>query len=347
MPTPHDEKASFTKALKEFSPWRNVKNPTYPLNRYILRRNVSGFPFAEKLSKKDGDTLREKLINVLFTTFPNGAAYKSEELKDNEMQLLYEHLFLANREPLHEEGAIFIDHTQNFIALIHLSDHLTLFYHDNDLGSQTLHDTILKNDEKMQKTLPFAFSDHFGYITAQAINLGTALSAEAIIHAPAINFLNEDVEVDDKVTIHGLASEKQVLHDLIIVTNKYCLGLSEKNIIDKVFEAGKLLCEKELAAQQKIKENKDYLNALSKDFGQALYAKSLPFHDALSLASSLDLGLSLGLIHGENKTLFFDLFFSLRRAHLTAFSSNDPESSIEEKRALHFKDSIKNLKLAI
>ena len=63
----------------------------------------------------------------------------------------------------------------------------------------------------------------------------------------------------------------------------------------------------------------------------------------MQMASSIDLGIKLGVLESTNKTFFFDMFFSLRRAHLEAYFSDD-DSSIEEKRANFFKEKIKDLK---
>jgi protein arginine kinase len=347
MPTQPENSLSLKESLSQFCPWRNELKPSYPLNRYILRRNVAGFPFAEKITKKDAESITLKLSSVLSSLYPEAIFYKSSELQDNEMQLLFEHLFLANGQPLHPEGGIFIDLKSKTLGLIHLEDHLTLFFHDNELLKDKMFETITTIDEQMQEQIPFAFCDEFGYITSSATNLGTGLSNEAIIHAPALNSTSTQVECSDKVLIHGLASEKQVLHDLIIATNKYTLGMSEKNIIESVHEMGEKIHKLEQEARGHLLEDgAAFKNTLSKSFGHALYCKTLDFHESLNLASILDLGLSLGLITGENKALFFDLFFNLRRAHLNAYFSQD-ETSIEEKRALLFKEKVKDLKLCI
>ncbi|MCH9621876.1 MAG: Protein-arginine kinase [Chlamydiia bacterium] len=348
MPTLPNETPSFKDTLSKFSPWKNNDNPTYPLNRYILRRNIAGFPFAEKISAKDAENLSSKLSATFKNLFPNGLYYSSKDLKENEMQLLFEHLFLANREPMHPEGGIFIDLENSIIALFHLEDHITLFFHDNEHLNKDIDSKILNIDEQIQSQIPFAFSDQFGYITASAIHLGTALTKEAIIHAPAINLMKQNLEIDDKIIIHGLASEKQVLHNLIIATNKYSLGVSEKSISEKVDEVGSQIShlEKEIINNLSDKDKQDFFNLISKNFGQALYCKSLNFHEGLDLASYLDLGISMGAIESSSKTLFFDLFFSLRRAHLNSYFSND-KSSIEEKRALLLKEKVKDLKLCI
>ena len=63
----------------------------------------------------------------------------------------------------------------------------------------------------------------------------------------------------------------------------------------------------------------------------------------MQMASTVDLGIKLGAFESDSKTFFFDMFFSLRRAHLEAYFS-DQDTPIEEKRAQLFKEKIKDLK---
>lgn len=336
---------SFQEVLKQFSPWVNAKSPSYPLNRYVLRRNVSGLAFSEKISKLDASSVAQKLMHSLFKIFPSGYYFKASELTDKNFHLLFEHLFLANRESLPAEGGVFIDLEHNIIVLIHLEDHLTIFFHDNHFCAEKMFDLITSTDEQLGEEVPFAFSDKFGFITASALTIGTGLSKEAMIHAPAINFLNSAIEKNDKVDIHGLYSEKEVLHDLIITTNKYCLGTSEKNISRHVDEAAKKIHAIEIDAREQMKKlaPKNLYNTFAKTYGAITFCKGLEFHEAMQMASIIDLGIELGAFENPSKTFFFDLFFSLRRAHLEAYFS-DQDIPIEEKRAQLFKEKIKDLK---
>lgn len=348
MQAQNNPNTSIQDVLFNFSPWINNKNPSYPLNRYILRRNIAGFAFSEKISKADASSISQKLSKILYELYPNGQYFKSNEVKDKSTHLLFEHLFIPNREKLHPEGGIFIDIENNFIAIFHLEDHLTVFFHDTELQGEKILLQISALDEKIQEHIPLAYSDKFGFITASTANLGTGLAKEAILHAPAINILHKEIEENDKVFIHGLHAEKNALHNLVIAANKYCLGISEKNIISNVDEVAKNIYSEEIASKKQLQTSppKDFLNTLSKNFGLVSFCKSLEFHEALNIASSIDLAISLDLLQSPNKTFFFDLFFSLRRAHLEAFFSKD-NIPIEEKRALLFKEKIKDLKFCL
>jgi protein arginine kinase len=338
----------FEDLLRDFTPWQNEKNPSYPLNRYTLRRNVSGFLFSEKLSLPDGLALTDKFEKALSKIFPNGLFFSSKDLNNHSTHLLFEHLFIANRDNLHPGGGVFIDINTNFIAIFLLEDHLTLFFHDSNKNDLEMLQTIKAVDEALEKATPFAFCDQFGYITCQAVNLGTALTKEAIFHTPCINILDADIKKSPKVLIHGLGSEKNTLHNLVIVTNKYSLGISEKNILSSVEETANDIFSKEHSSLEHLKASRpsDLINTLSKNFGLVTFCKSLEFFEALSIASSIDLAISLGLITSISKTFFFDMFFSLRRAHIEAFFSKDT-IPLEEKRALLFKEKIKDLKIHI
>ena len=253
MQAQNNASPSLEDILFSFSPWINNKNPSYPLNRYILRRNIGGFAFSEKISKADASSISKKLENILRKIYPNGKYFKSCELDDSSAHLLFEHLFIPNRESLHPEGGVFINVETNFIAIFHLEDHLTLFFHDNDLCPEQILQTISTIDEKIQVDIPFAFSDKFGFITSSAVNLGTGLAKEAILHAPAINILQTKVVENTKVLIHGLNSEKNALHNLIIASNKYSLGISEKNITSNVDEVAKSIYSAEVFSKKTIK----------------------------------------------------------------------------------------------
>jgi protein arginine kinase len=346
MLAPNKSPLTVTDMLKEFLPWVNSSNPSYPLNRYTLHRNIAGFTFSEKISKAEAVDVCKKLVTALFTLFPTGQFFPSKEITDQEHHLIFEHLYLAGRECIHPEGGIFIDPTNNILALIHLEDHLTLFFHETTRASEEILEKITSIDQELQTTIPFAYSDLFGYLTTSAIYLGTGLSKEAIIHAPALNLLGASISDHSKVLIHGLNGEKEALNNLIIITNKYCLGVSEKNIIYQVDEIADKIFQAELSAKKTLSEDpeKKFINDLSKKFGAAFFSKELQLHEALSIASAIDLGISLELIESKRKTFYFDLFFNLRRAHLEAYFP-DKSLSVNEKRAHFFKEKLNDIKL--
>jgi|GEM_PF-3061468 len=348
MHAPDTFPLSFKEVLERFTPWINSASPIYPLNRYVLRRNVAGFPFSERISKNDAKLVGEKLKHLLFSLFPEGLYFKSSELEQGSSQLFFEHLFISHQEVLHPEGGIFIDPNSKVVAIIFLEDHLTFFIHDQKHCSEEMLSFLHFLNEKMEERVPFAFSEKFGFLTSSSSTLGTGLSKEAILHLPAINLLDKTIEESDHTLIHGLNAEKKALHNLIITTNKYCLGVSEKHICSHVQSIAKTLVESEISAHEALKKNppKELLNTISKHYGQILFCKSLEFHEALDIASSIDLAICLGWIESKTNTYYFDLFFPVRRAHLEAFSPHH-SFSIEEKRAALFKEKSEDLKLLI
>ena len=348
MQIPHNQELSFEEAILSFTPWTNQASPAYPVNRYILRRNVTGFPFAEKISPADAKNVGEKLLSSLSKCFPQGLYFSAKEMHDKNFHLLFEHLFLSNRDRLRKEGGVFIDFASNTLAILHLEDHLTLFFHDSPFSSAEICNTIQEVEEKISKDLPFAFSERFGFLTSSALHIGTGLSKEAILHSPATNFLGKEVDRAEKVEVHGLGKENEVLYNLLITTNKFCLGTSEKNIAGEVDIVAKELFELEKKSEEEVKKlsPKKLFHTFSKNYGAITFCNALEFHEAMEMASNLDLGIRLGAFKSEKKTLFFDLFFALRRAHLEAKYPDD-SSPIEEKRARLFKEIVKDVKITI
>ena len=135
---------------------------------------------------------------------------------------------------------------------------------------------------------------------------------------------------------------------MFIASNKYSLGVSEKSLATNIDEVAKEIALAEMNSKELLKTTppKDFINTLSKNFGLVTFCQSLEFHEALNIASSIDLAIALGLIESSNKTFYFDMFFSLRRAHLEAYFSKE-SIPIEEKRAKLFKEKIKDLKLSL
>lgn len=345
MQAQNNPQMSFEKLLYTFSPWVNKDRPSHPLNRYTLKRNVAGFPFGEKISSVDAKSINDKLVKTLFKIYPNGYYFNGSDLTDKNFHLLFEHLFLSNREALPKEGGVFIDMESKTVALIHLEDHLTIFFHDIEFTPEKILNEIQTTEQKIGEDIPYAYLEKFGYTTSSVLTIGTGLTKEAILHTPALNYLKRQVPHSDKVLVHGFDAERDVLHDLVICSNKYTLGISEKNISRSVDELSEKIVNLEKEAKEEFKKElpKELFNAISKDYGSLLFCKSLDFHESLKLASSIDLGLSLGMFESTNQTLFFDLFFMLRRAHLEAFFS-DQDIPIEEKRALLFKEKLKDIK---
>lgn len=342
------ESKKLAEMLCSFSPFVNKDQNSYPTNRYTLKRNIAGFAFSEKVHPKDASLITNKFTNSLRSYYPNGTCFAAKDLYEDSFRLLFEHLFIANVDSIMSEGAIFLDPTNDVICLIHLDNHLTVFMHDRKNANVDILGKLSELDNFLQESITFAFSTKYGYITSSVLDLGTALTIEAMIHAPAINYLKKDIPKNEKVQTFGLHGEKDVLHNLLILSNKYSLGISEKNNYKFVNELSEKVKELEHMQREHLltKEKEVVENVIAKNFGVLQYCKFLSFHESLELASMLDFGISLGFIESKEPSLFFDLFFSLRRAHLETYYS-DKKISIEEKRANFLKEKTADLKLVI
>ena len=297
-------------------------------SRIRLARNLSGFTFNGRADDEERtELLRFVRQRVKATPFGPDLLYMDlEDLSSLERQLLSERHLISKR--LAEgDGArgLALAHDESLAMMINEEDHLRIQVLASGLQLPDLYERINGLEDHLEEQLEYAFSPHYGYLTACPTNVGTGIRVSAMMHLPALKEADQMEKVfraarDMRLAIRGLYGEgSDPVGDLYQVSNQTTLGKSEQQIIEEftnfivepIIEyerraRDKLISQRRAAMEDRILRALSILKA----------ARLISSEESLYMLSFVRLGIYLGLIDHLRVDTINELFLLTQPAHL-------------------------------
>lgn len=345
--------------LKLSNPWINNDNNIWLASSIELYRNIDKYLFPEKLDterKKQVISLVSKTLLSLDSNH-NPFLVPAEKITPLAKQFLVEHFLTEyNFQNSHVGDAFMINQTGQFLATINLNDHLVLKSIDCVGELENTWSSLLKMEVAIGKTIPFAFSPKFGFLTSNPGLCGTGLVVTVFLQLSGLIHLNKIDEVlsehvEESISITGIqGNPAEIIGDVLAIKNNHTLGLSEENIIATVRALTTKLLTEENKARSEIRtsQNAHIKDLVSRAYGIFVHSYQIEPTEALNAISLIKLGIEMGWITGLNYLKLNQLFFNCRRSHLlSTFGEMIPQEEIPHKRAEFIHEAFKNSELKI
>lgn len=273
--------------------------------RIRIARNLKGFPFVNRYTKKDAMKIIEVIENIIPSLGYGLRLIKLKDLDDiTKLSLVEKHLispeFAYNKG---ETGAIVINDDENICMMINEEDHIRLQVIASGLELENSLNLAIEIDKKLEELVPYAYNEKYGFLTSCPTNVGTGLRASVMVHLPALGKTGNIRKVLEVVNgfdmnirgVYGEGSNSQ--GDIYQISNKQSLGISEEEIIknlkiitDKVIEqerlARKILSKKGIELEDKI----------YRAYGILTNSRKLTSEECNILLSDVKLGTDMGII---------------------------------------------------
>lgn len=351
------ERNDFISLLKEH-PWSDNDNPIWIASTLKLYRNVNKYLFPSKLESSKQKQLLQLISKSILPldVLSKPLFLEAQEIGSIGKQYLFEHFLAA--ESFHEahgsEGFV-IDATGSFFGLINVKDHLQIQMLDCKGDLENTWNRLVGIETNLGKTIDFAFSSRFGFLTSNPHHCGTGFVTHAYLHLPAIIHSNHlfamlEKEADENIVASGIQGDlTELVGDILTIHNRATIGVTEEDIIKSLRSlATKLMvAEKGVRSHLQGQEESAIKNKVSRAYGLAFHSYEFEAVEALNTISLCKLGVDLGWIEGIDHKTLNNLFFNSRRGHLM---SNYPEIKQEElphKRAELIHTAFKPTKLLI
>lgn len=345
--------------LKLDRPWSNNNNTIWLASTIEVARNIEKFKFPAKLPSEH----RKQIISLTSKefqkseSFPKPLIYKAEDLSPTEKEFLNEHfLSTASYHQAHAGEAFIVEDSGEYLISINLGDHLNYHLIDTSGELEKAYTRLLKLESEVGKTLNYAFSQKFGFLTSDPTRCGTALTISlflqlsALIHTETIDQLLEK-EDEEGIKITGFqGSASEAIGDILTIQNNFTLGVNEEAILATIrgFSTKLLMEENNARNQIRKKKNPEIMDKVSRAYAILLHSYQIEAIEALNAISLLKLGLEFDWISGINTVELNRLFFNCRRAHLSRFmGSIAQQEEIPHKRAEYIHGVLKPVKLLI
>ncbi|MCI5051540.1 MAG: hypothetical protein MRY21_00190 [Simkaniaceae bacterium] len=335
--------------------WADPKNPIWLTTRFRLRRNLNHNLFPGKMTKAQLTRAFDSLIQSVQGTefFGAGSLISADTLSPVEKDFLIEHYLISDEIDETRPGqGIFFDQTQKRIALLNFGDHLCIDCFETGSDWDQIMSMLQSVEKLMGEKLEFAYSETFGFLTSDPSMCGTALTVETYLHLPALiqedrlNSLLDDIEED--VVAQGPGHHPEFIGNIVMLSNRYTVGVSEETILEDVHRAATMLEAQERKSREKLKKSgadcvKD---AVARSYGVLRHSFQLGTLESLEALSLLLLGADIDWVEGIDQKLASELFFNCRKGHLALLREVEGEKeAVRKARATFFHESLNEAKL--
>ena len=295
-------------------------------SRVRLARNAAGHRFMTRASVDERRELAAQLAAAITAAGDPVLRYIDlEPLSAVDRHMLVER-HLISREHADAEGprGVGLSNDEAVSIMVNEEDHLRMQVLHGGLDLQTAWAQMVAIDEAIQRRVPYAFDETYGYLTACPTNVGTGLRVSVMVHLPALAMTRELQRVFNAAAkidfvVRGLYGEGTQGHgDFFQISNQKSLGRSEKEIIDNL----EIVIPKIVSYERKVRQ--DILTEHRRQVEDRIFrargilrgARLMTSEEALHLISQLRLGVQLGMIREVDTPALHRLFILSRPAHL-------------------------------
>lgn len=307
--------------------------------RIRLARNLEGYPFPSHL--KDEKQAKEiiRLVSSVFNRLDDFRLYYMDGIPQDAANSLKEnHLISPALMESKRHSAALINEDMSLSVMINEEDHLREQCIIKRLQLKRAYDKISKIDNKIGRTIKFAYDEQLGYLTACPTNLGTGLRASVMLFLPALTINGNMREVVRSIsrlglTVRGVYGEGSEAEGYMYqVSNEVTLGVSEEEIISQVDEVARKIRALESAERERLKAGASGLAVKDKcmrAYGVATNCAVLSSGELVTLAADVKLGACLGFLPISDVTAVDDLVLRMRPYSIN--SSAGKKLSVSER----------------
>lgn len=298
--------------LKSKAPgWMDVKGLDADIvlsTRIRLARNLDGFRFPLSFTEQEAQQVNDlvtEAVMALNTKEKKFTHFAINEMPALQRQVLVEkHLIsplLAKKE---KSASVLLSNDETVSLMVNEEDHLRIQCLTPGLQIMETYEKATKIDNELEKELPYAFNEQFGYLTSCPTNVGTGLRASVMMHLPALTMSKKIKVVTQMLArlgmvvrgIYGEGSEN--LGNIYQISNQVTLGRSEEEILEDLQEVAIQIIKNERGAREALLKNSRIVleDRFNRSLGTLKYAHILTTEEAAACLSNVRLGVDTGII---------------------------------------------------
>ena len=305
-------------------------------SRVRLARNLSDYPFPNKLNKEQSEDIISKIYKTILegntSISKDFKLLKMSELQEVDRQILVENHLISIDLANNEQGAALIKDDEMVSLMINEEDHLRIQSIFSGFKLDEAYDLSDKIDDILEEHLNYAFDEKLGYLTSCPTNVGTGLRASIMMHLPALveqGYINGVLNAASQIglAVRGIYGEgTNSVGNIYQVSNQLTLGRKEEEIIGNIMGITRQIIEKELEARETLKfKLKDKLeDRFFRSLGLLKYSRVIDSKESMSLLSNIKLGIEMGYIEDFAMEDIYELMIQIQPANQSKmFNSKD------------------------
>jgi protein arginine kinase len=332
-------------------------------SRIRLARNFADYPFPARLIRDaHAEEQAQEMISLISAQLGGLDAfvrYDMKHISDERAAFLTERNLISRDLLKHKKiSAALILPDESISVMINEEDHIRAQYFMKGFDLNTAFERISGIDDAISESIPFAYDQTLGYLTACPTNLGTGLRASVMLFLPAASARGRMRTVVPELTRLGLAVRGAFGEGsgseghLFQVSNEVTLGYSEQEILSVVVAAVEYLVETELRERGRMKaeEGNALKDKIMRAYGVLTNCCRLEAREFSSLVSDVKLGVALGYFgeeeNAERMEELDDLLVEMRPANVNRLNGTPLDGEERnEFRAQYAAMKIKSMRL--
>lgn len=308
----------------------DYKLGTVVSSRIRLARNLNGLPFPARLKSDRQAKEIIRSVSAAVNKVDEFRLYYMDGISEDEALNLAENRLISpallSNPP---RSAALINEKGDISIMINEEDHLREQCISNGLSLRTAYGRMSEMDSLIARSIPFAYDEQLGYLTACPTNLGTGLRASVMLFLPALELGGIMPDVIKSVTrlgltVRGAYGEGTKAKGYIYqVSNEVTLGVTEETILSQVESVVGKIVEMEAGERQRLKGGE--ASVILKDrcmraYGILTNCALLTHGELDELCADLKLGVCLGFLKCDDVSAIDELTLKMKPSNLNVQS---------------------------
>ena len=280
-------------------------------SRVRLARNLEQYAFPHRM---DAQTARQAADEIVKAFFQDDAERKRHYLLVDLDSLSFEdRLALAEKRLISEDLAkagdgsfhrAMISRDESVSIMINEEDHIRIQSMQAGLNLEQAYDAAKQVAAILERELPVASHDKYGYLPACPTNTGTGMRASVMAHLPGLAMAGRIKDTVDGLIKLGFAvrghygEHSKSQGNLFQISNQLTLGISEEDLINDLKRMLQQLIEQERGVRRELYRRQPLLleDRVMRAFATLKSARLMTHEEATELLSTVRLGMALGVL---------------------------------------------------
>lgn len=274
-----------------------MKNNDFVISsRVRIARNVEGYPFPNKLSENKSSEIALSAYDAI--NKDKSYEFKSiANMSDSEIGRAKERNLISSYLSQSAFGSLILKKDESVAVMVNELDHIVITATEQGLNLEKAYKVAEQIETDLESKFKYAYSDKLGYLTSSPSLVGTALKVSVKMFLPALNLTSSVSEVSSalsriNISLKATANDETSNGYIYEISSLHTLGVSEKDIIDKVTNAVNSVANYEEKAREKLfRENQvDLKDKIMRSYGIATNCYKMSSSEMLSTLAFVRLG---------------------------------------------------------
>lgn len=279
-------------------------------SRVRLARNLTRYPFPHKMDRTQSAQAAREIVDAFYRGGEERRrSYVDVDLaglaSEDRESLVEKRLISEDLARKTEGGHAIISRDESFSLMVNEEDHIRIQSMKAGLDLQGAYQEAYLVALSLEQSLPLAYSEQYGFLTACPTNTGTGMRASVMAHLPGLVQAGSIRAVLEGLGKMGFAVRGQYGEgskaegSLFQISNQLTLGLSEDDLLSDLARIVQQLIEQERQARRKLYQKRpvEIEDRAHRALAILRGARLMTTEEAQRLVSDVRLGIALGILH--------------------------------------------------